>query len=194
MDISSVIIVCGPPASGKSFLSKEIASSLHMPLLSKDAIKINMYDSFRENKMINDRDISIASYTILFDMIKQLVSAQVNFVVESNFDYVESVEKMVEIRNEIDFRSMTIMCNADLKTLHRRFVERDNSDERHPRLVTKKYWDFECFYEKQNEAKSFLFDIGGKKISYDATEFNQMRINKVLEESKRFISNENKNT
>lgn len=189
MDISSVIIVCGPPASGKSVLSKELAASLKLPLLSKDDIKIKIYEAFEKGKDINDREISAASYSVLFNIFKELIKAKVNLIIESNFDNTQSVEKFLELRKEINFRPLTILCTADLETLHRRFLERDCSSERHSCLVTKKYWDFQCFYDNQNNIRSFLFDIGGEKIEYDAADFNQEKTNKIIEKVKEFITN-----
>ena len=40
-----LIIVNGPPASGKSTLAEQVAAQLRLPYLSKDAIKEELYDS-----------------------------------------------------------------------------------------------------------------------------------------------------
>ncbi|UNL86895.1 AAA family ATPase [Priestia koreensis] len=136
MDMSSIIIVCCPPAAGKTVLSKRIASSLHLPLLSKDQIKTDIYDAFVKNEIVNDQEVSIASYAVLFNALKELIKAKVDVVIESNFDAFMSPKKLLGIKEEMNFRSLTIICSADLEVLHRRFIIREHSNERHPNLVT----------------------------------------------------------
>jgi predicted kinase len=40
-----IVVVCGPPASGKTTLARAIADDLRLPLLSKDAVKEVLFDA-----------------------------------------------------------------------------------------------------------------------------------------------------
>lgn len=173
MKKASVIIVAGPPASGKTVLANRIAEKLNLPLISKDDIKVQLYQVYKDKHMLDDGLIARASYRILFYLFKSFVMSGTDFVVESNFDLNISVKEICNIRKFRDFNSLTILCNADISVLYQRFVERDKSDKRAPCLVCKQYHDFQTFYNRQTELNSHLFDIGGEKIVYDTTKFSE---------------------
>ena len=191
VSVSSVIIIAGPPASGKTVLSRKIADTFMLPLISKDDIKIELYEYLKDIIGIEDRLISRASYNMLFYLFKSFVKSGTNFVVESNFDLNESVDNIRKIRKEFRFDSLTILCNADINILYERFLKRDKSSERSSSLVCEKYHSFKAFCTRQDELKSHLFDIGDKRVLYDSTEFHDTKLKRIMDEIGMFLNQQN---
>ncbi len=185
---SSVIVIAGPPASGKTTLAKVIAAEFELPLLCKDDLKIQLYESLKGISQITDQNIAAASYDILFQMFRELVKARVNLVIESNFESQQGAARFTAVRQEIGFQSFTVVCNADLRVLHPRFVARDATCERHPSLVCEQYADFDRFSNRQLELKSDLFDIGDARMVYDTTNFDGNGRDTVMERVKQFLN------
>ncbi len=172
MKKSSVILVAGAPASGKTVLAKRIAEKYNLPLICKDDIKVQLYNSMKNESFIDDGTVAAASYGILYHLFESFVKVGADFIAESNFDMSISVSQINNIKKVYDFNSLTIICNADMPVLHRRFVDRDNSCDRPSCLVCKQYHEYEAFCKRQTELGSFMFDIDGKRIVYDTTSFS----------------------
>ena len=156
-----MIIIGGPPASGKTSLANELSNILGIPLISKDDIKIEIYEPC--SGLVEDKAVSIGSYNTLFYIIRQLLNKETSFIVESNFDARESAEHFRNIMRENPCQSISIICTADIKLLHKRFVDRDLSSERHPHLVCTQY----CFYYTMTAKINKQFKYLIKTLDHD---------------------------
>ena len=79
-----LVVVTGPPASGKSTLARELASSLDVPFLSKDELKERLYEVFGDATEAED-DVERAALAILFSVANSNLDAGVDVLIESNF-------------------------------------------------------------------------------------------------------------
>jgi predicted kinase len=80
-----VIVVTGLPATGKTTLARALASKLRVPLLAKDAIKEPLIDSLGAADAVQSRQLSDASFAILFALAREIVAAGGDVVLEGNF-------------------------------------------------------------------------------------------------------------
>lgn len=175
-----ILIITGMPATGKTTNGKKIARKLHLPFFSKDAIKEILFDSISNNnaKYEDKRKIGVTSYDILYYQTEELMKAGISFILESNF-VKQSSNILKKLISTYNYTCITIRFESDLKILHKRFLERETTSERHPGLIENGAFDnFENF-KKQNE-KCNEFKINNNEIIVDTTNFNKINIDEII--------------
>lgn len=125
-----LIIVGGPPASGKSTLAEWVAGEFRLPLLSRDMFKEAMMDTLGSPDPERSHELGAAAYAILAVLQQQLVKAGVGAVLESNFLRGVSEDDLRPILPKS--RSVAIYCETTVEESLRRFVERAQNGDRHP--------------------------------------------------------------
>jgi predicted kinase len=125
-----LIIVNGPPASGKSTLGKEIAAELGIPLLSKDAIKEEMYDSLGKIERKISRRLGETSMRLMYTVARKILDAGLGVVIEANFYHGISEKDLSKLIAVSD--AVMVHCTAPEEVLKQRYIERAQSGERHP--------------------------------------------------------------
>jgi len=174
-----VIIVAGIPASGKTTYARHIAEKLQVPFIGKDAIKEKIYDVIRYDTLQreNSQLYGAASYSVFFHIAECLMKAGVSFVLESNFTPA-SADVLLPLVKKYEYSPLTVMFDADMRTLHRRFCERDTTDGRHPGLVVKSnvFNDFDFFSNATSPLRNFCI---GDKIVVDTTDFSAVDYGEV---------------
>lgn len=81
----ALIVVSGPPGSGKTTLAEPLARSLGWPLLSRDAIKQGMVFSHPGFVPAPSDPLTRRTYGLFFAAITLLVRAEVSLVAEAAF-------------------------------------------------------------------------------------------------------------
>ena len=182
------IIVAGIPAAGKTTYAKHIASKLKIPLICKDAIKEKLYDviHYDTSNRENSKLYGAASYAVFFHVAKCLMKAGVSFVLESNF-IPSSADTLLPLIEEYKYSPLTVLFDAEIKTLHERFCKRDVTDERHPGLISKSnvFSDLEYFKNATLPLRDFCV---GDKIVVDTTDFSKVDYGDVDRQIEKFIA------
>ena len=174
-----IILVAGIPASGKTTYAKHIAEKLHIPFIGKDAIKEKMYDiiHFDTSKRENSQLYGMASYSVFFHITECLMKADVSFVIESNFPpYAADV--LLPLIETYSYQALTVLFDADIEVLHKRFLKRDVTDERHPGLTSKSnvFDNFNIFSKETLPLRNFCV---GDRIIVDTTDFTTVDYNEI---------------
>ena len=125
-----LIIVNGPPASGKSTLAEQIAAGLEVPYLSKDTIKEEMYDSLGKLELKITRKLGETAMRVMYTVARKILESGNDVVIEANF-YQGISEKDISRLIAISDAVM-IHCETDPETLKQRYKERAEAGERHP--------------------------------------------------------------
>ena len=127
-DTPLLVIVTGPPASGKSSLARDLARELEIPFLSKDEFKERLYEVFGNDDDVEER-IERAALAILFSVAASELDAGVPVLVESNFDAQSDVEPFREL--DRDLQLVRIHCGGPTDRLVEHFAERAAAGKRH---------------------------------------------------------------
>jgi predicted kinase len=132
METPFVIIVSGPPGTGKTTLAEKISAEFRSPLFNKDGIKELLFDTLGWSDRKWSKRLGHATYVILFHIMERELAAGASFVVESNFHVAFDTERFRTLQAQYPFTPFQVNCTADGDVLYERFRERAESGERHP--------------------------------------------------------------
>ena len=176
----NLLIIAGMPASGKSTLSNKISEHLGYPIIEKDAIKEQLFDTIGFNSYAEKRQLDTAANAVLIRMSDELMRRGVSHIIVNNFRTNESVA-VKELVDKHKAKVVTIFLNGDADVFYQRYVERDRNGARHighavqehypPRPTDPKTHEMSRteFAEKFESAGMDNFNVGGMRIEIDAT-------------------------
>ncbi|MGE5224964.1 MAG: AAA family ATPase [Omnitrophica WOR_2 bacterium] len=174
-----LIILSGPPCSGKTTIGSHISQTFSLPFIKKDGIKEILFDSLGWKDRAWSKQLSRASYSLLFHLIEVEFRAGKSLLVEGNFDPGRDANKLIELQKEYHFISLEVLCQCDGGILYERFKRRWESGERHPGHVDNTTYE---------ELKDILLKgsipplgLSGEVIKMDTTDFERIDF-PVLEE------------
>jgi predicted kinase len=164
-----LVIVTGPPASGKTTLGRSLAARLGMPFLHKDGLKETLFDALGWSDRDWSRRLGGATYELLFHVLEMELAAGRSLVVESNFDSQRASPRFLGLKKRYGFRPVQVCCVTDSAVLLERFRTRAATDERHPGHV-----ELANMAEFEGMLLCGQLDplaIGGPMIEVDTTDF-----------------------
>jgi predicted kinase len=124
-----LVVVAGPPASGKSTLAERLAEALELPLVTKDGIKETLFDSLGTGERDWSRQLGEASWQVLFHVVEAALRGGSSLVVEGNF---EPAYAQAGFASMPPFRAVQVYCTAPPEIFVARYRERVDAGERHP--------------------------------------------------------------
>jgi predicted kinase len=115
-----LVVVTGPPASGKTSVAEELAGRLGVAFLSKDTFKEVLYEHLGSGDQLEPTLDAAA------------LAAGLAFIVESNFDARYDPGPLRALADSHDARLVQVYCTRSVESLLARFAERAESGDRHP--------------------------------------------------------------
>ncbi len=189
------ILVTGIPAAGKSTMAKVMSEKLKLPVISKDTIKELLFDNVGFQSRTEKVKLGIASMGIMYYAAGQLMKAGQSFILENNFEY-SSEQGMKSLLEKYQYSVLTITLTGDYKVIYQRFLERENSPDRHRGHVvndcypekkednmktlkakTISYENFVCGIEKRGFD---AFCVDGRQIKVDITDFSTINMEELF--------------
>jgi predicted kinase len=168
-----VVIVAGPPCTGKTTLARRLARDLGLPYVGKDDIKERLFDSLGWNDRAWSKKLGVASMDLLYYMIESQVAAGRSLVAESNFKAEFDSRRFQDIARRCPFEAVQIQCRTEGALLLDRFRARDRSGERHPGHVGS---------DRDDEVAAVLLrgrhdplDLPGEILEVDTTDFARVQ-------------------
>lgn len=163
--MTTIVIIGGLPCTGKSSVAAMLREQLHWPLLAKDAIKETLFDALGCRDREWSRDLSRASYAVLFAQLEQLLKSKINCIIEGNFRPEHSIpfRRLIAPAD----RCVQILCKAQGDVLLQRFTERARSGARHSGHV-----DLESLAELTPEllrGRAAPLQLPGLLLEFDST-------------------------
>lgn len=175
-----LIILAGMPATGKSTIAKMLQKEFGFPILEKDGIKEELFDTIGFECYAEKRQLDVAANAVLLRIMEDMMKADTSVIVDNNFDPA-SAEKLNALLEKYDPSCVTVFLNGDTQVLYERYVERDSKHLRHlghgmqthypphDGESTEFHMTREGFDERFLKLKMDKLSWGGKQIFLDAT-------------------------
>ncbi|MFW9779354.1 MAG: AAA family ATPase [Candidatus Heimdallarchaeota archaeon] len=181
-----LLVITGPPASGKSTLGLKLAEELQLPFISKDNIKELLFDALGWKDRNWSKELGRASLNILYHVLEMNLQVKKPLIIETAFYREEESEKLRKIKRTYSIKSIQIYCFATAEVLRKRFLERVLINNRHPGhgdiAVAKTEYDRLDIFDRYGE-----LDIGGSIVRVDTSDFSKVEYEAVFQTIKDLI-------
>ncbi|HNP74285.1 MAG TPA: AAA family ATPase [Kouleothrix sp.] len=178
-----LMIISGPPCSGKTTLGAWLAAELRLPLFHRDAFKELLFDTLGWDDLAWSQRLGGASYALLYHTAEALLRAGRSLIVESNFDPAHDHERLRALAEQHPFLPLQVRCMADGPVLFERFKRRTESGTRHPgHLDHLNVAVYEPVAREGAGPRNDFLDIGGARIDVDTTDFAALDYPRLLAE------------
>lgn len=126
-----LILIAGMPATGKSHLADALKKAFGLPVLEKDEIKEQLFDTIGFTCYKEKRQLDVAATAVLLKLLERMCEADEDLIVVNNFTAEAGKEFNAFIeKNRVDV--FTLFLNGDPQVLYERYFERDSKGLRHP--------------------------------------------------------------
>jgi predicted kinase len=173
-----VLLVTGPPASGKSTVGRRLAHDLWLPYLSKDLFKESLFDTLGWQDRAWSKQLGGASMGLLYKTAEALLEAGQSLALECNFYKRWDTPRLLELRQRYGCRFVQVVCWADGPTLVARYAHRARSVERHPGHCDAEHveeWSARLLTERWD-----ALPLGGPVVAVDTSHLEELDYDPLL--------------
>jgi predicted kinase len=125
--VTLLVVVTGPPASGKTTIAERLARELSFPLVAKDGLKETLYDALGCSTVEESKRLGVAAFALIWHVLDLELQARRSVVAEGNFNPARA-ENLAGLRERHTFDVAQIVCRAPHDVLLARYTSRT----RHP--------------------------------------------------------------
>ena len=184
--MGKIIIVAGILAGGKTTFSLKLSQKLKIPCFNKDLMKIELGKAMEVNNREESIKLSRATAHLLLHITEIMMKTGSPFIIEGNFKDTEKT-KLIELLETYCYRPLTFLFTGNTDVMHRRFLEREHSPERHS--VHKMYGLLDNVLEFEQLIKPLLeFNAGGKIVRIDTGDFSKINFDDYIKEGALLIN------
>lgn len=176
----TLIIVSGPPCTGKSTLAADLAARLGLPYYSRDAVKEALFDTLGWSDRQRSRELGAASAVVLFRLLRDALAAGADCITESNFRPGRSSADFQRLAEHTGARFVQIQCAARGDVLVERFAARSATDGRHPGHCDN--GNLEEFRAELSAGRYEPLDIVGPVLDIDTTDVTALDTGQLAEQ------------
>ncbi len=164
-----LIIINGPPGSGKTMLAKRLSTDLQVPVVHRDDIAETLFDALKCQMHGRPALIGPASFQLMHYFAGLLLAVGQSLIIEGCFYSTElATIEFLQLKQVYDFEPFQIQCKENSSVLLDRFLTRAGTQERH---IYHRDLEF-----AENNREVFLRErfadlaLGGQRIEIDTTD------------------------
>lgn len=176
MSMSTIVIMGGQSATGKTTVGRKLSETLRLPFLSKDDYKESLFDSLGVKDRDWSKQLGKASFDLLYQDIERFLHADVSMIVEANFkpSYDNARFRAYQDRG---VRCIQVNCVTDEAVRRQRFATRAKTN-RHPGHT--EVGDLSYFLEGPHVEEIAPLDLNDEIITVDTTDWDVIDINVIV--------------
>ena len=188
-----LILIAGLPATGKSGFAEYAGEALQLPLICKDSIKEILFDDVGFKSHDEKTQLNHASLHIMLYAAEQILRTGSSVILENNFENYAKPE-LCRLVGTYNCNVITVMFGGDVSVIYRRYVDRNADPTRHRgHVLSDRYPEtedagripdpipLEEFRDGFRKRGMSTFDIGGKRIEVDTTNFATVDYAKLIQ-------------
>jgi len=183
-----LIIIAGMPASGKSTYAKRLSQSVGYPIIEKDNIKEELFDTLGFTCYAEKRHLDVVATSVLLRIADDILTCGQSLIMVNNFrdDFKDKLEQLIARHS---CRCVLVFFGGDNDVFYRRYVERDNAHARHRGHALQDHYPplpgDNLEYEMTREEFRQKFEMlgmdqlqikGGARITVDATDPGKINV------------------
>ena len=192
-----LILLAGPPATGKSYLSRLICNELpETYTVSPDELKENLADNVGFNSSEEKIELEKLVWTYYYQALDLYMKIGKQFILsEYPFSYKQQ-KRLGELSATYHYDVITIRLVCDFETLWERTINRDLSPERHLSYITSCYHYGDRLEDRRRadqlitkeefakiiEDRDYNHFEMGKLYEVDVTDYSKVHYKPLLEE------------
>ena len=138
-DYRRIVLVSGPPASGKTTVARPLAERLGFALLTKDDMKETLFTALEgpAGDIEFSRRIGSAAMELLWTLAPRCpaVVLEANFRTQSPYERGKFAELLAGRNGEPAARAVEVYCRVSREEASRRFADRARQERHHPAHV-----------------------------------------------------------
>jgi predicted kinase len=184
MNTTTIILITGHPATGKTTLAHYLAQELSLPLLWKDQIKESLLDTLGASTTEWSRKLSCTAWALLYQQVETLLKANVSHIVESNFDPTYANEHWQTFNQKYKFQLIQVRCETEPAMLRKRYMQRIKQGNRHSGHVDAS--NDSAFIESIRQHMEWVA-VDSMQLSLDTTEISQTSYLKIANNIKNLM-------
>ncbi|MEZ4864761.1 MAG: ATP-binding protein [Caldilineaceae bacterium] len=163
---TTVILITGHPATGKTALAHYLARELGLPLLHRDGLKETLADTLGWSDDEWSLKLGAATWELLYHLVEALLRARVSHIAESNFPPTRATLRWQQLLEQYPLRIIQIRCEADPAIVAQRHRARKEQGERHPIHRYDADMDAYAAYLQQHGPLGWV-EVAGERIALD---------------------------
>jgi predicted kinase len=121
--VTLLVVVTGPPASGKTMIAERLADDFSLPLVAKDGMKETLFDTLGAADVEESKRLGVAAFALVWHMLEQELRAGRSVIAEGNFNAARALE-IDSLRKRYVFDLLQIVCRAPKNDLLLRYTSR----------------------------------------------------------------------
>jgi predicted kinase len=126
--LTPLVVVSGPPASGKTTIAVPLARALSLPLVAKDTVKEALMDALGAGDLGQSQRLGRAAFAVIFAIARSHLETGPGAVLEANFGRGVSEAGLRPL--VAASRAVVVHCTAPREVLVERY--RARAGHRHP--------------------------------------------------------------
>lgn len=194
----AVIVLTGMPATGKSTICKALAECFGYPVVEKDSIKEELFDTVGFTCYAQKRALDHAANAVVIHVVEQILKTNGSVIVDNNFDDI-SGKRFTALLEQYAPKCACVFLHGDLDVLHERYTIRDNTHARHlghvlqdhypPHPGDSLYYTMtrDEFCEKFMKRGMDSFVCPGGRLEVDTTDFTTVNPAQIVEQVQKML-------
>lgn len=169
MPPTTVVLVTGHPAAGKTTFARYLAKQIGLPALCKDDMKEILFDKLGWSTYAWTRQLGVAAWALLYQQVTMLLEAHIGHIVEANFDPQYDNPHWQRLTKQFDVQVIQVRCECEPDVLLERDRERVRQGTRHPGHLQVGEVDESAYREVLEKGPIGWIEVEGERISLDTT-------------------------
>jgi predicted kinase len=158
---TTIVLITGYPASGKTTLARYLAQELKLPPICKDDLKEVLYETLGWQPVDWSRKLGMVAWSLLYQQVEILLQAHIDLIAEGNFDPKYANPEWQKLTTRFDLKIVQVRCDCDADLLIERDRQRIEQGTRHPGHIRD---EDPAFYEMVKRGPIGWIDVESEKI------------------------------